>query len=148
MPERVLVPFDGSPLAVDALRYALTEFPDGSITALYVVDLFDPGYGAHLDGETSYEPLIGSEAWYERAEEVAERVGEEARTLATDHDRDVTVVSEIGDPERVVVDYAVEEDVDHVVVGAHGRPEGGRPVFGSVAEAVARRATVPVTLVR
>ena len=63
-------------------------------------------------------------------------------------DRALTTVSEIGDPKRVVVDYADEEDVDQIVLGAHGREESGRSVFGSVAEIVARRATVTVTLVR
>lgn len=84
----------------------------------------------------------------ERAEEVSDRLFKEARELADDYDRDLSVTSEIGDPKRVIVDYADEEDVDHVVLGAHGRAERGRPIFGSVAEIVARRAAVPVTLVR
>lgn len=148
MPEHALVPFDGSPLSVDALRHALVEFPDASITVLHVVDLFDPGYGAHLDVETPYAPVMGSEAWYGRVETVSDRLGAEARTLAADHGREVAVASEIGDPERVVVDHAAEEDIDHVVLGAHGRAGTSPPVFGRVAETVVRRAPVPVTVVR
>jgi nucleotide-binding universal stress UspA family protein len=113
-----------------------------------VVDLFEPGYGAYPDFETSYEPLMGSEAWYERAEEVSEQLFEEARDLADEYDREVSTTSEIGDPGRIIVDYADEDDVDHIVLGAHGRAEGERPVFGSIAEVVSRRATVPVTLIR
>ena len=148
MTKNVLVPVDGSTLSWNALRYALEEFPDASITALHVVDLFEPGYGAYPDFETTYEPLMGSEEWYERAEEVSERLLSEADATAADYDRALTTVSEIGDPKRVVVDYADEEDVDQIVLGAHGREESGRSVFGSVAEIVARRATVTVTLVR
>ena len=139
--------FDGSPLAERALRHALAIAPDARITVLDVIDLFEPDPGPPT-GESDYEPLMGSEAWYHRAEEASERRLAEARTIAEDADRSVTTVAEIGGPERVIVDYAEEEPVDHVVLGAHGRPDADRPVFGSVAETVARRATVPVTIVR
>jgi nucleotide-binding universal stress UspA family protein len=115
---------------------------------LHVIDLFEPGYGADPDLDTSYEPLMGSEEWYERAEDVSGQLLEEARELAAEYDREVSTTSQIGDPMRIIVDYAVEEDIDHVVMGAHGRPEEDRSIFGSVAEIVARRAPVPVTLVR
>ena len=148
MTDHILVPLDGSPLSRRALRHALEEFPDASITVLHVVDLFEPGYGAYPDFETSYEPLMGSEEWYERAEEVSEQLFEDARELADDYDREVSTASEIGDPKRIIVDYADEEEIDHIVLGAHGRTEEERSVFGSIAEIVARRATVPVTLIR
>lgn len=147
MTKNILVPVDGSPLSRAALRHACKEFPDASITVLHVVDLFEPGYGVYSDFETSYEPLAGSEEWYERAEAASEQLLEEARELAADHDRTVSTTSEIGDPKRIIVEYADEEDIDHIVLGAHGRRED-RPVFGSVAEIVARRARVPLTLVR
>jgi len=146
--DTVLVPLDGSPLSRRALRHALKRFPDASITVLHVVDLFEPSYGAYPDFETSYEPLTGSEEWYARAQEVSEQLFEEARDLADEYDREVSTTSDIGDPERIIVDYADEEEIDHIVLGAHGRTEEERPVFGSVAETVSRRATVPVTLIR
>ena len=148
MTDRVLVPVDGSPLSRRALRHAVETFPDASGTVLPVVDLFEPGYGAYPDFETSYEPLMGSEEWYDRAHEVSEQIFEDARDLAAEHDRELSTASEIGDPKRVIVAYADEEDIDHIVLGVHGRGSEERPVFGSVAEIVARRATVPVTLVR
>lgn len=113
-----------------------------------MIDLFEPGYGGCSDVETSYEPLMGSEEWYERAEEASAQVLEGAEELADEYDREIATASEIGDPKRVIVDYADEENVDHIVLGAHGRTGEDRPVFGSVAENVARRAAVPVTIVR
>lgn len=148
MTKNVLVPLDGSPLSYRALRHALAEFSDASITVLHVVDLFEPGYGAYPDIETTYEPLMGSEEWYERAEEVSEEILDEAQELAGEFDRELSTVSEIGDPKRIIVDYADEEDIDHIVMGAHGRVAEDRSVFGSTAEIVARRATMPVTLIR
>jgi nucleotide-binding universal stress UspA family protein len=144
----ILVPIDDSPLSRRALRHALQDFPNASVTVLHVVDLFEPAYGAYPDFETSYEPLMGSEEWYDRAEEVSGQLIEEAREIASECERDVSTTSEIGDPTRIIVDYANEEEIDHIVLGAHGRMEEERPVFGSVAEIVARRAMVPVTLIR
>jgi len=143
-----LVPLDGSPLSRRALRHTLEGFPNTSITVLHVTDLSDPGYGADPDFETSYEPLMESEEWYGRAEEISEQLFEDARELADAYDREVSTTSGIGDPKRIIVEYADEEETDHIVLGAHGRTEEERPVFGSVAEVVARRATVPVTLIR
>jgi nucleotide-binding universal stress UspA family protein len=148
MSQSVLVPLDGSPLSLDALRHALTTFPNARITVLHVVDLFEPGYGTHDDVEASYEPLMGSDEWYERAGEHTDRIFEEARLLADDLDREIRTASEIGDPQRVIVAFAEEEDVDHVVLGAHGREETDRGVYGITAELVASRAPVTVTLVR
>jgi CubicO group peptidase (beta-lactamase class C family) len=104
-------------------------------------------YGAYPDFETSYEPLAGSQEWYKRAEEISEQLFAEAQELADEYDRSISTASDIGDPKRIIVDYADEEDVDHIVLGAHGRRED-RSVFGSIAEIVARRATVTTTLVR
>lgn len=148
MTKNILVPLDGSPLSYKALRHSLAEFPDASITVLHVIDVFEPGYGAYPDLETTYEPLMGTEEWYERAEEISEGIFEEAQELADEFDREVSTTSEVGDPKRIIVDYADEEAVDHIVIGAHGRAAEERSVFGSTAEIVARRATVPVTLVR
>jgi nucleotide-binding universal stress UspA family protein len=148
MATHVLVPMDGSPLSKQALRHAFDHFPAARVTVLHVVDLFEPGYGASPDFESSYEPLMGSEEWYSRAQGISDRIFEEAGEIAADHDRDVETAPDIGDPKRIIVDYTEEEDVDHVVLGAHGRSDEGRALYGSVSQTVARRATVPVTIVR
>ncbi|MFB6196529.1 MAG: universal stress protein [Haloplanus sp.] len=148
MTRTVLVPFDGSPLSSEALRHALTTFPDATITVLYVVDLFEPDVPDGADIDSTYEPLMGSEAWYEWTETITAHLFERARDLAEEYDRTVETESDIGDPKRIVVDHAAEESVDHVVIGAHGRPAEREAPLGSVATVVARRSNVPVTLVR
>lgn len=148
MTRQVLVPIDGSPLSLRALRHALSTFPDAQVTVLHVIDLFEPRYGIRSDTGSGYEPMLGSDEWYQRAEDAADQLFSEAEDIAEEFDRTVSTASDIGDPERIVVDYVDEEPVDHVVLGAHGRQVGARPVFGSVAEKVARRAPVPVTIVR
>ncbi|SDQ56853.1 universal stress protein [Natronobacterium texcoconense] len=150
MSSTVLVPIDGSPLSVRALRHAFRKFPDGEVVAYHVVDLFDPGHGdeSFVDAPSVYEPMMGTDEWYGAVEESTDRLFAEVEEVAEEYDRSVTTESDIGDPARLVVEYATEEDVDHVVIGAHGRPDERRTIYGSVSETVVRRVPVPITVVR
>lgn len=147
MARTVLVPVDGSPLSSRALRHALREFPDAEVTAYHVIDLFEPDY-ADAAVESIYEPMLGSDEWYRFVGEVEDRLFAEVDEIAADYDRSVATDSDIGDPKRLVLEYATDEDVDHIVLGAHGRSNAERAIYGSVAETVVRRAPVPVTVVR
>jgi nucleotide-binding universal stress UspA family protein len=148
MSSRVLVAVDGSPLSLRAFDLALAEHPDAAVVVLHVIDPSEPGYSVPFDGDTRYEPLHGSEEWYDRAEEATdelfadlhERAGEATDRLAT--------VSAVGDPARLVVEHAEEEAVDRVFVGSHGRESPDTPLLGRVAELVVSRCPVTVTVVR
>jgi nucleotide-binding universal stress UspA family protein len=148
MSDSILVAVDGSPLSEKALRHALKTFPGAEITAYHVVDLFDPDFGTHPDRDPTYEPMIGTDDWYAQAEAHTDDLFEAVGTVAAEHDRVVTTDSDIGEPARLVLEYADEADVDHIVLGAHGREWTDRALFGSEAETVVRRARVPVTVVR
>jgi nucleotide-binding universal stress UspA family protein len=144
----VLVPVDGSPLSSQALHHAFREFPDAEITAYHVTDLFDPDSTPYDDLESSYEPMLGTEEWSESVAETRDRLFADVSETAADYDRSITTDSDIGDPARLIVEYAIEEAVDHIVLGAHGRIDEERSIFGTVAASVARRAPVPVTVIR
>lgn len=151
MGRRLLVPIDGSPLSERALETALAEHPDAEITALHVIDPTEPGYSYYpFDSEMDLdeEPLHGSEEWYDRAEEFAEELFDEAERRASEYDADLSTELVVGQPARAIVEYATDHDVDHVLIGSHGRDEGARILLGSVTEAVAFRAPMRVTLVR
>lgn len=148
MSTSVLVPVDGSPLSMRALRHACRAFPDAELTAYHVVDLFDPDAPAVVGGGAAFEPMPGTDEWYGSVRDATEDLFERVETVAGDYDRSIATESDIGDPKRLVVDYATEEDVDHVVVGAHGRSAASRSIYGTVAETLVRRAPVPVTVVR
>ena len=142
MGQHILVPFDGSPQATAALEYALDTFPDGEVTVLNVIHLGE----RDLDYQTE---VVGfNENWYENATEYAEEVVAAAADLATEAGATVETVTEFGRPSRTIVDYVEEHDVDHVVMGSHGRQGVSRVLIGSVAETVVRRSPVPVTVVR
>lgn len=142
MTEHILVPHDGSPQAWDALEHALAEYPQAAITVLHVIDPMHTGYspGTMLPDF--------SDQWYEKAKETAEEIFEEARERAADHAGEFETVRDLGRPSRKIVDYVDEHDIDHVVIGSHGRTGVTRILLGSVAETVARRSPEPVTIVR
>lgn len=142
MVEHVLVPIDGSDQAWSALEHALQEHPGDEIHLLHVINPVEGVYASDAMGGDYWA------GWYDAAEERAERLFEEARDRAGDRADDLVTGQETGAPARTIVEYAEEQDVDHIVIGSHGRSGVSRVLLGSVAEAVARRATVPVTIVR
>lgn len=141
-PSHVLVPLDGSPLADDALDHALDVF-DCRITVLNVVTPLD----ASMSESGILEP---DEARFEEARARADRLIERARRRAAAVDRTVETAVETGEPAETILAYVDAADVDHVVMGGHGRPKTGvlGRLLGTVATAVVSEAPVPVTVVR
>jgi nucleotide-binding universal stress UspA family protein len=142
MKERILVAFDGTPLAKRALECAVRKHPEDQITVLYVLD---PMYAVY---EAETEGLPAASTWYDRVSERAEAVLSEATVQAEESDCRITTATASGAPARTILDYAEEHDADHIIMGSHGRDGISRVVLGSVAERVMRRAPIPVTIVR
>lgn len=140
----VLVPYDESDGSERALEHTLEQYPDATVTLLHVVDLVDAGYASPVDGTV---PGFW-EDWFENEKASSERLLEEGRERATEAGVDVRTETVVGRPTRAINEYVAEHDVDHVVMGSHGRSGVTRVLLGSVAEGVVRRAPVPVTVVR
>lgn len=138
----VLVAFDESPQAHAALHHALSTYSDAEITALHVTD---PREWTTMDtvGGTYF-----SEELLEQAEESAEDLLAEAEAVGSEYGKTIETATEIGQPAGTIVDYAEENDFDHIVLGSHGRSGLSRFLLGSVAETVAERAHVSVTIIR
>ncbi|AGN01040.1 UpsA domain-containing protein [Salinarchaeum sp. Harcht-Bsk1] len=142
MQEHLLVPYDGSPLSQRALERALTKHPDDRITVLYVLDPVLAVYEAEAKGAPAASTL------HDRMTERADEICADAAERASEHGREITKATENGRPARTIVSYADDHDVDHIVMGSHGREGVSRLVLGSVAERVMRQAPMPVTIVR
>ena len=144
MSRHVLVAVDDSEASRDAVEHALAEYPDATITALHVFESTHPFIYADATG--------GSAEQYDEFERENREHGtdllDEVQRLAAAREREVRTALEDGTATREIVDYAAEHDVDHLVVGTHGRDRASRVLLGSTAETVARRAPVPVTIVR
>jgi nucleotide-binding universal stress UspA family protein len=142
MGERVLVPVDGSEHAAHATGVAMDLFPDATMILLHVINPAEAGYSAQASIPSF------SEEWYEQQQTAAEELFDELEGGAVDEGVDVERVTEVGNPTRVIVEFAEDEAVDHIVMGSHGRKGVTRVLLGSVAETVVRRSPVPVTVTR
>lgn len=143
MSRQVLVPVDASEQSTAALEFAIDHYPEATIVALHAIDPGDfPSGGFEAGAFTDFE------RFRENYEEEAEALLEDAAELASEAGVDVETVIETGRPSKTIVSYAEDNDVDHIVIGSHGRTGASRLLLGSVAETVTRRSTVPVTIVR
>jgi nucleotide-binding universal stress UspA family protein len=142
-PARVLVPFDQSFCSRSALDYAFERFPDATVTAIFVeYPRFDAYERVESEDDLDDVPAASDVAEYTRD------VFAMARRIADRNGREVETTTAAGAPSRGILEWIDENDVDHVVIGCHGRSGVARWLLGSVAEAVVRRAPVPVTAVK
>ncbi|RQG96083.1 universal stress protein [Natrarchaeobius oligotrophus] len=133
MTRHLLVPMDDSEPARGALKYALSTFPDAEVTVVHAVDDLEAGYGggpttdAASDGEP---PALAV-----------------ARSIADEYGRSIETAVVRGTPAAAILESAADADVDGIVMGSQGRSGVSRMLLGSVAEAVARQSSIPVTIV-
>lgn len=137
----VLVAVDGSEYTERAVKLAAELFPDARLHLLHVLSPTEAGH----TGEMAL-PGPADTGWYEQRQEQAEAL---LADLAGDIEgQEVTEAVRLGQPRREILQYVEEHDIDHIVMGSKGRQGFSRLLMGSVAEAVARRSTVPVTIAR
>ncbi|WP_255171048.1 universal stress protein [Natrononativus amylolyticus] len=141
MTTRILVAFDESEQATAALHHALSTYPDATIHVLHVND---PREWTGADSMGGYY----SEQAYERSKESAQRLLEEAESIAAEYDTEVTAETAVGNAATSIVTYGEDHDIDHIVLGSHGRRGLSRFLLGSVAERVVRRSPGSVTIIR
>lgn len=131
--EKIVVPVDGSEESMDALRYAFGLFPTATIEIVHIIEV---------------DSFPDSKNAVELAAERADEVLSQAESVAAEANRDIETVRLRGHAAKAIATYAEENDADHIVLGSTGRTGLKRVLFGSVAESVTRRASVPVTIVR
>lgn len=138
-PRRILLATDLSPASEDAGLQAL-DLARGLKAELLIVSVIDPRslrlpggrFGTRMD-----QVRTGREA---AAQELVSR-GRAAGVR-------VTFLIWEGEPGESIVDAALSEQVDFVVVGSHGRGSVGRFFLGSVSDHVVHNAPCPVVVVR
>ena len=140
--QHMLVPFDFSPYAEQALAYAigLAQTLQARLTLLYVRDTMSWGVA---QAEATIPPSV----WQQLETSLAEGMEE---PLARVHEAGLqgeTVIAE-GIPFQTIVDTAGDRDVDLIVMGTHGRTGLTHVLMGSVAEKVVRLAPCPVLVTR
>jgi len=136
----VLVAYDGSKPAQKAVEHAFTTYPDAEIVLLRVIEAADSSTEAGIS--------IIQEMLREREEEISEEFPDEIDAITSDPDVEFRTETVVGKPAREIVSFAEEHDIDHVIIGSHGRASLSRILLGSVAEKIVRRAPMPVTVIR
>jgi nucleotide-binding universal stress UspA family protein len=148
---KVLLPLDGSDTALAALPVALelAHRFGGRLLLVQVVETETTALaiGANAITGTLVDPrAIGADvdAHVAAARAYLAATAEQtaARGVATDYEvRD-------GPAAEAIVDAAVQNQADVIVICSHGRGGLGRLVLGSTTEAIIRRAPIPVLVVR
>jgi nucleotide-binding universal stress UspA family protein len=142
MSKRVLLPIDEVGHAQLACELALDLFPDATVVLLHVIDPAEASFSAE-----AAVPSI-PDGWYQKQKERAEHQFDEITEMTDEHGVQTERVIEVGKPAQTIVDTVEEQDIDHVVMGSHGRSGVSRLLLGSVAETVVRRSPAPVTVAR
>lgn len=138
MYDKILIPTDGSDPAARAVEHGLglAEAFGAEVHALYVVET-----------EATYILTVGlsddeMEEYRQYGEDTVGQVVEEAGGRGLE----ATGVVKTGRVSEEIVEYAQENDVDHIVIGKQGR--GAIEKFiGGTAEKVMRMSSIPVTAI-
>ena len=137
MYENILVPLDQSRLAEEAIQPAidLAKALNSKISLIYVFELL---------------PLLAKDKEIEYA--VLKERGEKYLTQIRQKIEESGISSEIviktGDPGLVICQYAGTQDIDLIIMSAHGHGNIERWALGSVSDKVLRHSPKPVLLVR
>ena len=136
---RLLVPLDGSRMAESALPIAtrIADACGASITLLHIVERGAPDqvHGErHLKGASEANSYLA---------EVARRLAAKGRLIEV-HTHEVPV----GNVAESIATHAEEHNIDLIVLCTHG--EGGMRdvIWGSIAQQVLQRTTLPILLTR
>jgi nucleotide-binding universal stress UspA family protein len=142
MMRKLLVPIDDSPQATAAVEHTIAVHPDADITLLHVIEYTERATSLKRRGRGR------DEGWYAEEREHAEEQFADAQAFADENDVTLSSAIENGNPANEIIDYATDNDFDQIVMGSHGRSGTTRILIGSVAEKVARRSEIPVTIVK
>ncbi len=146
MQYKLLLASDGSDNAVRAAEFVvelLAAAPAIKVTVLAVNDI--------IEKMKYYSPLRSPVVLEEVEIFFKEKTREALETTMEVFEKQgikVDGVTKVGNPARVIVDYARDEDVNHIVIGSRGLGSLKGIVLGSVSSKVIQLAGCPVTVVK
>ena len=138
--KRVLVAYDFSDYSELALKYGLSIAQEHQ-AELHLLHVLAPR--SMNEPEIAWYPTKGESAYHTAAYRLQKVVPGEAHLWCGVR----TVVSE-GYPYREILNYAENNEIDLISVGAHGAGFGMRALFGSNVDRVLRQAPCPVLVAR
>lgn len=142
--EKILIPLDGSELAERALEPALALAEKANSQVIFLSVPVPNHFVRQHNGIGVLYPLQALEKAHQETNEYLDALKKgKARKGYS-----LNVIIHDGDPASVIVDTAVAEKADLIVMSTHGRSGFSRWMIGSVTTKVLRQAPCPVLVIR
>lgn len=138
--QHYLVGVDGSPQSQQAFQYALSLGPPGGSVLFLVAAIHSPLIVMSEPDERA--ALIEQERL--RLSQCTSEMAEQATFL----NKIVHTIVEVGEPLSVLLSYARQHRVDHIIVGHRSKGALEQLMLGSVAKGVVDGAQCTVTVIR
>lgn len=139
---KILIPVDGSELALDAVRHALRLQRDGLQASFVLATVQEPTF--------LYEMILAPDA--EVLDRVSGAVGSRALEGAQALFKEAGIPFEreigSGDPASTLIEIAERHGCEAIILGARGMGALRSALLGSVSQAVLHASKVPVTIVK
>jgi nucleotide-binding universal stress UspA family protein len=139
---KILVPVDGSPLSLAAVRHALWLIRQGLHAELLLANVQPPA--SLYEIVLAHDPDVIKDVSNGAGTHLLEPAREMCRAAGVPFECEVLS----GDPLRAICELAEERGCAQIVVGAHAKGALASALLGSFSHALAQTAPVPVTVVR
>mgnify|MGYP005840616831 CR=1 FL=1 len=141
--KKVLVPVDFSDYSKSSLRYAVNfaKLFNAEIYLIYVVEpvVYPPDFSMGQIAIPSIDVEIDKRALEELTNLAKKEIPPDVKSQ---------VVVKSGKPFVEIIETAVSEDIDLIIIATHGHSGIEHVLFGSTAEKVVRKAPCPVLTLR
>jgi nucleotide-binding universal stress UspA family protein len=139
----ILFPTDFSEGSAEALKYAV-EFANRYGAKLYVLHvIYDVAKASGW-----YVPHVSMDAIYKDIQEGAKKELDNFGVNELGGLKNIERIVQTGVPYQEIMNCAVKNKIDMIIIGTHGRTGIDRILFGSTAAQVVRNAPCPVLTVR
>jgi nucleotide-binding universal stress UspA family protein len=139
---KILVPVDGSPASLEAVRHALALVRQGLHAELVLANVQAPA--SLYEIVVAHDPDVIKDVSAGAGAHLLEPARELCRGAGVPFHCEVVS----GDPVRALCDLAEQYGCSQIIVGAHGKGALASALMGSVPHALAHASPVPVTIVK
>lgn len=139
---KILLPFDGSTMALDAVRFAIRMAGDGLTTQVVLVNVQEPASLYEL--MVVHDPQVIQQASAAAGAHILQAAQQLLDAAGLPYETEVAS----GDPAHTLVDILENYGCDLVVMGASGTSALRSALLGSVSNEVLHAAGVPVMIVK
>ena len=145
MYEKILVPLDGSAMAECSLAHVKAIASGCNTHDVILIEAVEPITNESLQflSHTGRDPLEAEEQNRVEAKNYLEGVSERLKSEGLP----TKLIITDGHPDKTILEYAVDNNVDLIIMSTHGRSGASRWFYGSVADKIVKTSSIPVMLI-